>query len=234
MIPTTWDENGFGIFGTLGSFDYKSYLVAGLNASAFEGSGFGEAKQGGSNTNADAWASVSRLDYKGIPNAIIGVSAYVGKSSRNPDTARQDSGTAGIFTQLYDIHAEYRVSGFKFRALGVAALINDVGVFNVERVANTDLFVAERMVGGYLEGSYDIFQERSYQLTPFARFEVVRTQAKMPAGFAETTDNNSQVMTFGMQFYPISQIVFKANWTREILPEKRSFNTGQFSFGYIF
>ncbi len=235
LIPTTWDENGLGIFGTVGSFNYKAYLVAGLNASAFNATGLDEAKQGGSNTNADAWALATRWDYTSIPNVSLGISAYVGGSSRNPDTERQDSGTDSIFTQIYDIHAQYRNAGLWLRALLVANFIKDAGELNAQRLANPDLFVASQMRGGYLEAGYDLKQGLGpYRLMPFARFEVVQTQAKMPTGYAALTDTDQKILTAGIQYLPMDQVVFKGNFTRTFLPESRSYNQIQLSMGYIF
>ena len=38
IIPSTWRENGAGLFGELGPFDYRTYVVNGLDASEFGGS----------------------------------------------------------------------------------------------------------------------------------------------------------------------------------------------------
>jgi hypothetical protein len=35
IIPTTWRENGFGLFGQAGPFSYRTYLLAGLDATGF-------------------------------------------------------------------------------------------------------------------------------------------------------------------------------------------------------
>ena len=35
IIPSTWRENGFGIFGDVGGFAYRTYVVNGLDAGGF-------------------------------------------------------------------------------------------------------------------------------------------------------------------------------------------------------
>src|SRR5262249_21507046 len=48
ILPTTWRENGVGLFGDLGGFRYRTYLMNGLDASGFSERGLAGGRQNGS------------------------------------------------------------------------------------------------------------------------------------------------------------------------------------------
>ena len=47
ILPTTWREAGFGLFGQAGPFTYRTYIVNGLDASGFTDDGLRGGRQGG-------------------------------------------------------------------------------------------------------------------------------------------------------------------------------------------
>ena len=84
VIPTTWRENGFGLFGDAGSFTYRAYVVNGMDATRYEGEeGLAEGKQEGSLAKAENFAVVGRLDYQGVPGLLVGASVYGGDAGQD-------------------------------------------------------------------------------------------------------------------------------------------------------
>ncbi|RMF18541.1 MAG: hypothetical protein D6761_02435, partial [Candidatus Dadabacteria bacterium] len=85
IIPTTWHENGFGIFGEVSGLAYKAYLVNGFDASNFGPSddGFRSVRQKGSKAKFNQPAGVVALNYVGQPGLIAGASAYFGNSDQS-------------------------------------------------------------------------------------------------------------------------------------------------------
>ncbi|MBI4061852.1 MAG: hypothetical protein HY403_10505, partial [Elusimicrobia bacterium] len=74
VIPSTWRENGAGVFGDLGPVSYRSYLVTGLQATTNTGvtgfsssSGLRNGRSSGAKSFAEDLASVTRVDYKPVP-----------------------------------------------------------------------------------------------------------------------------------------------------------------------
>src|SRR6185369_13442584 len=128
IIPTTWREDGFGLFGQAGPFSYRTYLLAGLNAEGFTSEGLVEGRQEGVESKADDIAWVSRLDYTGVPGLLAGGSVYAGDSGQG---VRSVTGRRlGVATKLYEGHLEWKWRGLEFRALGVQAKIDDVAALN--------------------------------------------------------------------------------------------------------
>ncbi|HEY4565472.1 MAG TPA: hypothetical protein VIJ36_21025 [Thermoanaerobaculia bacterium] len=64
--------------------------------------------------------------------------------------------------------------------------------------------------------------------------EAYDTQAQVPAGFERNPANDTHVLTFGFNYYPIDQLVLKA----DVLRVRNEARTGQNEFriglGYVF
>jgi hypothetical protein len=84
LIPSTWRENGAGIFGKLGeTVDYTIYAVNGMNALGFDTSGIRNGRQSGSEALAEDLAFVGRLDWTPMPELLLGASVYAGDSGQD-------------------------------------------------------------------------------------------------------------------------------------------------------
>ena len=78
IIPTTWRENGLGIFGDIGDISYKVYVVNGLRGENFSAKGLRGGRQKGSEAVADDLAIVARADWSPAPGLTPGTSLYTG------------------------------------------------------------------------------------------------------------------------------------------------------------
>ena len=67
IIPSTWRENGLGVFGDVAGFSYEAYAVNGLKGEDFDDSGFRGGRQKSSEARADHNAGGVRVDYTRQP-----------------------------------------------------------------------------------------------------------------------------------------------------------------------
>ncbi|MDA7936733.1 inverse autotransporter beta domain-containing protein, partial [bacterium] len=50
------------------------------------------------------------------------------------------------------------------------------------------------------------------QLRPFVRFEQINTQDQMAAGFVADDSQDNEIVTYGLNYKPIPQVVIKADY----------------------
>ena len=85
IIPTTWRENGVGIFGTAlaETLSYRAYVVNGFNARGYSPAGLRGGRQDGNRALAEDLAFVARVDWNPIPELVLGGSFYNGDAGQN-------------------------------------------------------------------------------------------------------------------------------------------------------
>lgn len=254
IIPTTWRENGAGIFGELGGrFRYRMYAVNGMEATGFSAAGLRGGRQNGGRALVNNWAFVGRFDLDVVDGLIFGGSVYSGKSGQGQlwcgptcgnSTANQSFSTVvpGTPTTLYEVHSEYKRYGVTLRGIFTQAFIGDAAQLNVA-LGNTQTggkAVASRLMGGYVVAAYDvmplILNDTRMSLEPFFRYEYVNTQEKMPVGYAANPRFEQDIYTVGLQFKPIPRIVFKLdyqNFQPASNPDDMA-NLVNASVGYVF
>lgn len=209
ILPTTWRENGFGLFGDAGPFTYRTYLLNGFDASGFSEGGLGGGRQGGAEAKAEDFAWVGRLDYKGLPGLLLGGSAYFGNAGQGLETEEGKSVDAG--TTIFEGHVEWRWRGLELRALAVQAEVDDVADLNRALGLSGDESVGEKLTGHYVEAGYDLLAGRSGErsLIPYGRWERYNTQDEVPAGWSADPAHDVEVLTLGVEYKPFDQIVLK-------------------------
>ena len=72
------------------------------------------------------------------------------------------------------------------------------------------------------------------QRLPFVRWETIDTQNELPAGFSKGGSRERDLLTIGLSFKPIDQLVIKADWRNE--DDQAGTGVDQFNLGlgYIF
>jgi hypothetical protein len=212
ILPTTWRELGVGVFGDVGPFAYRGYVVNGLDAAGFDSTApIREGRQAGSNARAEDFALTARFDFVGVPGLLVGASGYTGNSAQGREV---DDDSFGGRVTLLDAHAEWRWRGIQARALIVRGSIGDPAQVNaLNGLSGTDS-VGKKFTGTYVEAGYDVLFARGGRasLVPFARWERFDTQDEVPTGFAASPANDIRVWTLGLQFRPIPQVVVKLDY----------------------
>jgi len=212
ILPTTWRESGIGAFGEVGGFSYRTYIVNGLDAKGFSAGGLRGGRQKGSNAKAEDFAWVGRLDWTATPGLIAGGSAYFGDSGQG--IADPLGGEAGVATQLFELHADWKWRGLELRGLWADAELDDVAGLNRALALEGNKSVGESMDGYYVQAGYDLFNRRdgAARLLPFVRWETYDTQAEVPEGWLANPASDVEILTVGLSLQPFEQVVFKADW----------------------
>ncbi|WP_020485724.1 hypothetical protein [Methylomonas sp. MK1] len=235
IIPSTWHENGLGLFGELlPGLTYTTYVVNGMNARGFASDGIREGRQGGSQALAEDLAYVGRVDYAPafIPGLSVGGSAYLGKSGQNQFFAGEK---ADVMTELYEAHLQWKYRGLEFRTLGSFGHVGNAAILSA---ANGNGVIGSENYGWYSEVGYDILphvlHDTTQYLAPFFRYERLDTLAKVPVGYADDFTKDIEIFQIGMNYKPIPNVVIKAdyrNFNQKAGTSPDDFNLG---VGFIF
>ncbi len=207
ILPTTWRENGAGVFGEAGGLSYRAYVVNGFDATGFSDEGLRGGRQNGSEALAEDLAVVARVDWTDTPGLLVGGSAYQG------DAGQEQAGLGDTSTSILEAHADWRWRALRTRALFARAEVDDVAQLDAALGLGPLDSVGEEMEGFYVEAGYDLAglftEESEISITPFVRYEDVDTQAEVPSGFMPDPAQDFDVVTLGVDVKPIDQIVFK-------------------------
>ena len=221
IIPTTWRENGAGLFGEIadGLVQYRLYTTTNLSAgntkeccsgtaSGFSSSGVRGGRQKGSRTLADM-AIVARVDATPMNGLLVGGSVVSGDTGQGlpfGDT------TAAATMTMWEGHAQYQYRGLHLRGLYVRNSIEDTDILSAARGQG----ISETQWGWYGEIAYDILPlfnpDTRLGFVPFARYERFNTQEEVPAGFTPDETKNRTVVTMGVSFYLHPNVVFKIDY----------------------
>jgi len=187
IIPSTWRENGLGIFGETNGFDYKLYYMNGLDGAGFADDSLRGGRQKGARALAEDWAMVASANYVDIPGVRIGASIYSGDSG-------QDQGGGDMATDIVELHAEYKSGPWWARAMMADAEVTDRDAGDIE------------LDGTYFELGYNLMSEGDAALYPFIRVEEGET----------TGGNEVEYTTFGLHYRPIDQLCFKLDQSEDV------------------
>lgn len=239
IIPTTWRENGGGIFGDIGRFSYRVYGVNGFDATGFSSSGLRGGRQKGSEAQSSHWAFVARADYEVLDGLLLGASVYGGNSGQNQVISGVPIPDA--FTTIYEVHGEYKYAGVSLRGLYTQAFVNQAGqltdaLFLIDPMDAT--VVASRMEGGYGEIAYDvlplILPDTKMSFEPFFRYERLDTQNQVPAGYTPDLSKRQNIYTVGASYKPHPQVVVKLDYRYFDLDAGSKSDEVEFGLGFVF
>ncbi|MBW1884077.1 MAG: hypothetical protein JRJ58_11145 [Deltaproteobacteria bacterium] len=242
IIPSTWRENGAGVFGTIADrVHYRMYAINSMKGEKFSSSGLRSGRQKGSKALANDFAFVGRIDVDVADGLLFGGSVYVGQTGQEQDFMGSDGVTRNLpdaLLTLYELHAQYKAHGLSLRGLWTQAFIDEAG--NLSRVLELGMSeaIANRMYGYYLEAAYDILPlfmpDTRASLEPYFRFENYDTQARVPDGFTKDRSKNVELYVAGLQFKPIPQVVFKVDYRRFDVRKGHKADQVQALVGYAF
>ena len=214
IIPTTWRENGGGVFGDVGPFTYRSYVVAGLNSAGFSsGSGLRGGRQKGARSLAEDFAWTGRLDLTGFPGLLMGGSFFLGGSGQGELTPTGAEIEGDV--HLFDVHAQYTYRGLQLRGLYAGGSVGDAALINESLGLTGRSSVGSELAGWYVEAAYDLLgvaADSAWSVSPFLRYEEYDTQAEVPRGFERNPANDRSVFTVGFELKPLSSVVLKLDY----------------------
>jgi hypothetical protein len=241
VIPTTWREAGFGIFGEpLEGLRYQLYVGTSFDAHGFDAQyGIRDGHQEGQLASGADFSAIGRLDYEPILGTVFGVSA-AGGTSGNSLTSTVGRVPFGMF----DFDARMHRSGFTARLELAMLTIGDVPALDATLLAAWQGPgpwtgpVPNRSWGGYAEVGYDLLHwwapSSSQELTLFDRVDAVDTQASVPAGFTAVAADRRYSDMAGLVYKPIPQIALKSDYRRQYLGDGTRYNEFDAAVTWLF
>jgi hypothetical protein len=234
ILPSTWRENGAGILGSFGRFNYRAYVTNGLNGAGFTSAGLRGGRQRGIQARAANLAFSGRLDVTPVPGIFAGISHYNGGSGQEQVVLNGERLDVG--TTVTEIHAQAQLRGFDLRTLFARATVDDAGEASLALRLPLTAPIADELRGGYVQAGYNVLSQfnTTVGLTPYVRYEHVDTQHRIPAGFTRDLARTGDYRTLGIELKPIPQVVVKTDyqWIRNDAGTGR--NQFNVNLGYAF
>ena len=234
IIPSTWREMGAGVFGESGQLSWRGYVVNSLNGRNFTAGGVRGGRQKGARALAEDLAITGRLDWQPVVGTTIGASFFSGNTGQSNLVSNN---VVDARYTVYDLHADARFRGVVLRGLWSRGSLDDAAELNALNSLTGNRSVGKTMGGWYAEAGYDLssllpFGETS--IMPYARYEQVDTQRTVPTGFLRNPANDQSIFTYGFQFKPIPQTVFKVDYQNVDNEAGTGLDQWNIGIGYIF
>lgn len=243
LIPSTWNENGFGLHGEVAGVRYKAYALVGLDATSGEVTAsrwLRNARTGGGESAAETFAGVLNLAYD-VGAATVGGAVYGGRAGQGRETAAGEKIDADVF--MAEAHAQVVWRGITARAIYALGRLGDAGAISELSLAEGETLEPDQVVGsetrgGYVEVAYDVMPlfapETTQSLAPFVRFESIDLHADVPAGGVRNDAFQNDYWVAGLTYRPIPQIVLKGDWQRRSPGAGDSVDQVNVGAGFVF
>jgi hypothetical protein len=207
VIPTTWRENGLGVFGDVGPLSYRAYVLNGLKGTSFSDAGLRGGRQKGSKALAEDLAGVVRIDYTEVPGVLVGGSVYYGGSGQGVVV---EGAEVQANTLIWEGHGSYQARGLDLRALVAGATVDEAALLNEAGAGG----VAESLGGGYAHVGYDVLRamDTGHQLFPYVRYEWLDTQQSVPEGVTASGAGERTAILLGASWKPVPEVAVKADY----------------------
>lgn len=248
ILPSTWHETGIELFGSIGHgvgrFNYQLMIVAGLNPDGFGRDNWvSDGKQG--LFEEDCFSSpayVGRVDYLGVKGLRLGLSAYYcAYVTRNADKPYKYSSVGASALTILAADGQYKNRYLTARGhliYGNLQNANAIGGVNVSNSGNSYHSGSMRKVarnalsyGAELGCNLRTLlpQMPLPTLYPFVRYDYYNPQEKGEA--MQTMDARCQVSkwTAGLNWYPLPNLVVKADYTTRQIGTRRLFGTTKYN-----
>ena len=211
IIPSTWRENGAGVYGSVDRVAFRAYVINGLDGQEFSSGGLRRGRQKGSKAKASDMAFTGRVDITPTLGVFVGTGLYRGGSGHGEITLGDRA--LDVPTTIFDVHGQAQIRGFDVRGLYARASIGDAAELNMALGKTGTSAIAESMYGGYVQLGYNVLSQLAeagdVALTPYLRLEKVDTQGTVPVGFTQSLSSDNTYTTIGVELKPIPQVVLK-------------------------
>ena len=235
--PSIWHALGFGIAGTKYGFDYRVYVVNGLNAAGF--SEFGV--RGGRETSWDTISHPSmvfRADYHPFPGGTIGVTYYTGNSGIFLPDRTVD---LKIHTTFKDLHGQVLWKGAFVQAQYSKGLLHSTPELNQVLEKRGRHGIGKRIVSGFVEGGWNLLWTRrdGSMLRPYLRGEASNPQDALPPPSLDLGLRKNHQLDFidwniGVEYRPIPRLILKPEYERIHDEDDNAWHEFHLGVAYIF
>lgn len=228
IIPSTYREGGIGIYGTTSfGLSYDAGITTGFNVAKFDDAGnpLGGSHQELVLAKASNLSVYGSLEYRPAPGLLVGGAIFAGNATQKNADFKADASLpdfSGIQSRvtLWDVHARWQPGRFDFQGLyargsisNAAALNGVITAYNTANSANRPL-LPSAFYGWLAQGAYVLPLGNDVMLAPFVRYEKFNTQSRLSAGVVPDAANRDRVLTTGLSFKPIPDVVLKADYQK--------------------
>lgn len=232
IIPATWREGGVGVHGDTDiGIGWDVGVTTGVNLAGRDpaeglkantaldlgNSGAGPlaaTHQELSLANAENLSQYLALGYKGIPGLNLGASVFTGKAATQDPTVNMGSQRV----TLWETHGRWTPAKLDLSALYARGTISNTGPYNALTPGAPNPTPAA-FDGWYVQGAYNLWQDNTYRLAPFMRWEYYNMGASYSGvlpGFKPPQPGDrspsDHVFTTGLNFYVTPNVVLKADY----------------------
>jgi opacity protein-like surface antigen len=242
IIPTTWREGGFGIYGEVDEgLHYDLGITTGFNAGKFTdpSTGVREGHQEMTLARANDLSVYGALNFLGVPGMQLGGGIFTGNTGQDgytgPGSVRQQPLLQGVKGRLilWDLHAKFTQGNLELQGLYAKGTLGDADAISAAAVADgRDGAIPKSFYGWYSQVAYHLWRRGDLDLAPFIRYEKYNTQQQVATGFVANPLNDERVITAGLSFKLHPQVVLKTDFQKyHADSSKNRFNVG---LGYMF
>lgn len=233
ILPSTWHQTGVSFWGRTKGWRYELQFLAGLNSDNFTNTGW--IKKGpGTPTEgeiATKYGTALRIDNYCIKGLRIGLSGYYGHAIGNSYPNNKD-GAESKYKGVVAIGAiDFTYNNYNWIVCGQAdyGYLSDAkqlkyftNRLNGLSPFHHSAFVSKNAFAYGIEAGYNIFsqieklRQDNQKLYLFGRYEHYNPYASKTKNTSYDY-TNVQRMAFGINYYPVKQIVVKAEYSHRFL-----------------
>jgi hypothetical protein len=228
IIPSTWREGGVSLYGsTPFGLDYDVGVTTGFDVAKLDDAGapLGSTHQELQLAHAANLSVYGSVDWRGLPGLDVGGGVFTGDTGQKNADFRSDPsqpdfrGVSARMT-LWDAHARYQSNGFDMQAVYTQGTFSqaarlDAAILAYNQANGTDRPVVPSAFYGWLvQGAYTYTFTNDMAVSPFLRYERYDTQASLPLDLVADPANRDKILTMGLSFRPLSDVVVKADYQK--------------------
>jgi hypothetical protein len=244
LIPQVWHETGLNLISKWQGFTAQTLITTGLNSEYFRTYNWvatGHQKRV-EKVNADDLALPFRVDYGDIKaGQCIGISFYTGNTSGNRNNSTKVDGSGNL--TIIGLHGAYSFENWLVRGQYLFGTLDDSQAITNANKTTPGLKpgnfaqLGSEAESSFVELSYnsqDLFS-LSKPLYLYTTYEYANPIKKVEQG-TPTERFNKQSIAFGINFYPINNIVLKAQASQQMHAQNSLEDSSSFSLsmGYFF
>jgi len=247
IMLSTWEEMGFGIYGTVNNLDYRFYIT---NALMVKGGGsynplepLKTIRQRGARAVADRIGFTGRVDYTLPYNLKVGFSLWTGdvvsKGGSDSMLNLRRGSKLGSMTMISP-HLWWQYGGWDVRFVGAYVNINNARKItqDLQGTSTTTNPIPSEQKGFYLQVAYDVFRLLkidNQELYLFGIYEDYDAHSEVPQGYAKPPGHKLKVYNMGFSYKPHPLVAIKADHARlNYRPNKKDENEYRLTLGFMF
>jgi len=233
ILPSTWHQTGFALWGHVGDFRYEAQLTSGLDAFMFNRENW--VKNGAHSPYefevANKYGVSARIDNYTVKGLRIGASGYYGQTMHNTfphDTENDGSRYKNVHGNLYigTIDFTYNDHNWIVRGNADYGYVSDASIISqLKRNSTAGSSPYQKQAFGShaiatsFEAGYDIFSQipklrnSQQKFILFGHFEYYDSYIHAQTN----TYTKKTILAGGINYYPLPQIVVKAEYHHRFL-----------------